>query len=317
MTPISFVAGPRSRYNTTMLRRTLIAISFASIVALIPAAGLADVAVDQGASAAGLGPAASSGTSTGGSSADSATLQPAGNNPLQSATGASNGLTAPNSNALQAPASDQGTLQVIQGEADGSPYQLTGDSSWAWLWWFGVIVVILVGGFFAWRWLRHPRRTIPPTPADEPEPEPIHSHTLTITIDRPAATVFDYTLDPSNTAKWIDAIADEEANERPPKLGTIYKNQNQDGEWTEYEIVGFEPAEHFTLARSGSSYRVRYSFKPVEAAKAESEAPEDKPSDKESKVNTELEYHEWVEDGELTDLFSPEALQKLKSLLES
>jgi hypothetical protein len=82
-----------------------------------------------------LGPATTSSSalgqpgSSGGSNADGSTLQPAGQNPLQSTNQDSNGLTAPNSNALQAPASSDAELKVILGnEADGIAHQITDDS---------------------------------------------------------------------------------------------------------------------------------------------------------------------------------------------
>jgi hypothetical protein len=292
-----------------MFRRVIPAIIFALGLTLLPACSLAATAVDQGASAAGLGPATNSGTSTGSSSADSSTLQPAGTSPLQSTTGASSGLTAPDSNVLQAPASDSDTLQVIEGQADGGVHQLSGGNSWTWLWWL-IAALIVAGGVVFWRLRRRPaaKPEASAEPEEQPTPsEPIRSQTLTITIARPAAAIFEFALDPANTPKWIDSIIAEEASDQPPKLGTMYKNQNQDGEWTEYEIVGFEPSEHFTMAMSGSPYRVRYTFKPV--------AEDNK--DTTGTDTTELEYREWVEDGELGSLFPAEALQKLKSLLES
>jgi hypothetical protein len=300
-----------------MFRRAITTISFAAAIALVPTTSLADPSAAQGASAAGLGPATNSATNTGGSSADSSTLQPAGTSSLQSSTGASSNLSAPTSNTLQAPASDSGTLQVIQGEADGATHGLGGGTSWAWLWWLAAVIIAIAATAFFWL-----RRTQLPASgiyqdeadADQAPSEPIKSHTLTITIARPAKAIFDFTLNPDNTAKWVDGIVAEEADEQPPKLGTIYKNQNPAGEWTEYEIVGFEPTQHFTMARSGSSYRVRYSFKPADEDETKAAAKSD---DEPQPEATELEYREWVEDGELDNLFPAEALQKLKSLLES
>jgi len=56
---------------------------------------------------------------------------------------------------------------------------------------------------------------------------------LKITINRPAADVFDYVLDPAHSPDWIDSFAYEETNELPPRLGTIYRNRNQAGVWSE------------------------------------------------------------------------------------
>ena len=68
-----------------------------------------------GASAADLGPQGST-SSTG----DSSSLQPAGNNPLQSGTSAASGLTSPQNSALQGSA-PSGDIKVLLGnEADGA-----------------------------------------------------------------------------------------------------------------------------------------------------------------------------------------------------
>ena len=85
-----------------------------------------------------LGPSTlGSGSGSGGSTGDSATLQPAGVSPLQSTTSDSTGLTAPNGSALQAPATSDQALKVIADDADGAPVQVadasTGPSVGAWL----------------------------------------------------------------------------------------------------------------------------------------------------------------------------------------
>jgi hypothetical protein len=118
---------------------------------------------------------------------------------------------------------------------------------------------------------------------------------LTIVINKPVSEVFEFTTNP---AKWIDGIAVEETNELPPKLGTIYKNKGQSGNWNEYEMTEFEIDRTFTLSRLNGDYHVRYTFKSV---------------DNES---CDFEYYEWVDEGELDDTFSQEVLEKLKSLVE-
>ena len=82
----------------------------------------------------GLGPQAS-GNTPGGSNADTGSLQPAGISPLQSTTGDSTGLTSPTNSLLQAPASGDYALQVLAGEADGPPHQVTDnpETTWDWL----------------------------------------------------------------------------------------------------------------------------------------------------------------------------------------
>ncbi len=121
---------------------------------------------------------------------------------------------------------------------------------------------------------------------------------LTIVINKPINEVFKFTINPDNTPKWIDGIAVEETNETPPKLGTIYKNKGESGNWNEYEMTSFEQDKTFELTRINGSYHVRYTFTPID------------------ENSCEFEYYEWVDDGELDDTFSQKVLEKLKRIVE-
>ena len=126
----------------------------------------------------------------------------------------------------------------------------------------------------------------------------MRTHKLTVRINSPATEVFDFVTNPANTTKWIDFISKEETNEWPPKLGTIYKNQDKAGEWRDLEMTEFEQDKMFVMTSRATGYHVRYTLIPVDDG------------------STELEYYEWVDSGKLTDPFTIESLEKLKSILE-
>jgi len=122
---------------------------------------------------------------------------------------------------------------------------------------------------------------------------------ISIQINRPVSEIFDFTIDPNNTHKWIDIVEKEETNEWPVKIGSIYRNVNTLGEWTEYVLTGFDENKLFELATKEGEYHVRYTYTPI------------------TESSSELEYFEWVDEGELTSPFSQVVLERLKELLES
>ena len=122
---------------------------------------------------------------------------------------------------------------------------------------------------------------------------------LSIQINKPASVVFQFTLNPKNTPLWVDSIVKEEVSEIPTKIGTIYKNVNKDGIWSEYLVTQFEENRVFEFVSSDKNYHVKYTLTPL-------------------KTNScELEYFEWVKNGELKSPFTIQILEKLKSALES
>lgn len=121
---------------------------------------------------------------------------------------------------------------------------------------------------------------------------------LTLQIRRTPKEIFDFCLDPKNTPKWVVSIVVEETNEWSPKVGTMYRNQNRQGVWSEYKVVALDPPTMFEFKLASSPYHVRYTFRPL--------TPD----------STELTYFEWMEEGDLADPFTPQILQKLKEVLE-
>ena len=121
---------------------------------------------------------------------------------------------------------------------------------------------------------------------------------LEIIISVPIRKLFEFTTNPLNTPKWIKEIVKEETNEFPIKIGTIYKNLNNKGVWTEYEIISLEENKLFQLKQRNSSYCVRYDYQSISAD------------------TTKLLYTEWVEEGDIENPFEQEVLENLKRVIE-
>ena len=123
---------------------------------------------------------------------------------------------------------------------------------------------------------------------------------LTIIINRPAQVIFDYTLNPENTPKWIDGIESEKTSEWPVKIGSTYKNTNGKGSWNSYKVTELVDGETFTLISTPDlNLSVKYAFTKI------------------TDNSTKFDYREWVEQAPLTHVFTQDALEKLKGILEA
>ena len=125
------------------------------------------------------------------------------------------------------------------------------------------------------------------------------THKLTIRIKKPVSEVFDFTINPQNTPRWIDFIVEETIDGKEIKLGTRYTNRDKDGKVNLYELTQFENDKVFELKSVPPYYTVKYTYTPI--------------SDNE----TELEYFEWMDSGELSTPFPMSAMEKLKDILEA
>lgn len=120
---------------------------------------------------------------------------------------------------------------------------------------------------------------------------------MTIVIDKPIQEVFNFSLDPKNTPKWISDIEIEETSEWPVKRGTIYRNKRPGDAWNTYELTAIESPYTFTLTSKDTDFSVRYTFKDLGDQK------------------TEFEYFEWTKDKPF-DKFTFDHLEKFKEIVE-
>ena len=122
---------------------------------------------------------------------------------------------------------------------------------------------------------------------------------ITIRINKPIEEVFEFTTNTKNTHLWIPSIEEEVANEYPPKIGTQYKNRGNDPDWDIYKVIEFQENKTFTLSDLEDNYHVKYSYRKI------------------TENQTEMEYFEWIKKGELSDPFTVNTLNNLKSVMEN
>jgi len=122
---------------------------------------------------------------------------------------------------------------------------------------------------------------------------------ITIIINKSLNKVFEFTTNPENTHLWIFSIKREVSNEYPPKIGTKYKNCDNNSNWDFYKVIEIEKNKIFTLSDLEDNYNVRYTYQSIDNNK------------------TKMEYFEWMKTWELKNPFTKDVLEKLKSIMES
>jgi len=126
----------------------------------------------------------------------------------------------------------------------------------------------------------------------------MNSNKLTIRINKPVSEVFDFTINPQNTPRWIAFIVEEIIDGNEIKLGTRYTNKDKEGKINLYEVTKFENDKVFELQSVPPCYTVKYTYTPI------------------SDTEAELEYFEWMESDELSSPFPMSAMKKLKEVME-
>ena len=121
---------------------------------------------------------------------------------------------------------------------------------------------------------------------------------VTVTINRPIEEVFEFTTNPKNTHLWIPSIQEEVADEFPPIIGTQYKNRSENSDWDMYKVIEYESSKIFTLSDLEGNYHVKYTYRKL------------------NDDQSEMEYFEWMKNGELKNPFTQDILDNLKSVME-
>lgn len=127
-------------------------------------------------------------------------------------------------------------------------------------------------------------------------------NTLIIEIKCPIGEVFQFTLNPTNTPKWIKSVIEEKTSDKLVKVGTIYSQKtlssaNQISE-TAFVITGFIENKQLDFHLVNGKYTCSYIYENIHEG-------------------TRLTYSEEAGvDGNLEDPLNISALETLKQLLE-
>ncbi len=120
---------------------------------------------------------------------------------------------------------------------------------------------------------------------------------ITVIINQPIDKVFEFTTNPQNTHLWIPSISEEIADEYPPKINTRYKNRGKNSDWAEYKVVEIKKNALFVLSDLDDNYFVKYTYRRLDDNK------------------TEMEYFEWMTNGELSKPYVESILSNLEKII--
>jgi len=122
---------------------------------------------------------------------------------------------------------------------------------------------------------------------------------LKIRINKSVPEVFAFTTTPPNSKYWINSIIDEETNEWPIHVGTVYKLMSENGQQSEVVVASIKKNEIVEWVSRDNVYHCKYNFKAI------------------NENTTELKYYEWVDKGIIDNPFTQDTLERLKLVLEN
>lgn len=115
---------------------------------------------------------------------------------------------------------------------------------------------------------------------------------IRIVINASPEKLFEFTVEPKNTSKWIEGIEEETVNTDQIGLGTIYTNRFGNLEVTDYERNKF-----FELTNKDTGYICSYTYR------------------KQEDDSTEITYFEYMQDGsELAEPMDRKHFETLQTL---
>lgn len=119
---------------------------------------------------------------------------------------------------------------------------------------------------------------------------------LTVLINKPLTDVFAFSVTPPKAKLWVPGITNETTNEWPLKVGTVYTEHKADNTSFKIIVTDYKENEYIEWKTEDGNYHVRYTFTAIDSN------------------TTQLDY---VETGDVSEPFTQEVLEKLKTAVES